>query len=98
MAKTGGDGAPVSFELREVWDSLLGSTREYQDQPIRRQLTRLCLPKMWVNGRMEETIMKLTIVGTLLIVAIAILAVLVLKAMLRDHNRPPKADNGGTQQ
>jgi len=53
---------------------------------------------MWVNGRMEETIMKLTIVGTLLIVAIAILAVLVLKAMLRDHNRPPKADNGGTQQ
>jgi preprotein translocase subunit SecY len=46
---------------------------------------------------MEEAIMRLTIVGALLIVAVAILAVLVLKAMLNDDKRPPQSDNTGAQ-
>jgi hypothetical protein len=46
---------------------------------------------------MEEAIMKLTIAGALLIVAVAILAVLLLRALLNDDKHPPQSDTTGAQ-
>jgi hypothetical protein len=46
-----------------------------------------------VDGQLEEKAMKLTIVGAVVIVAVAILLLLVLNASLNVGKHPPQPDN-----
>jgi hypothetical protein len=52
---------------------------------------------MWVNGRMEETTVKLTFVGAIVIVAVAVFVLLAIGVLLDDDKSPPQSGNAATQ-
>ncbi len=81
--------------MPEMRDSLLGGTGADPNEPVRREPSGLSLSQVWNNRGMGEETMRVTFVGALIIVAVAIAVAVILGALLNKTKRGPNQPNTG---